>query len=95
MRARPFRCAQILSCYKRISRRCQQSSSAAWSQTAAAAKIAKVLRKKETLLHFAAKDILRAAGLPLLTSDDSEVAADLDKVKAGRRGLRWHCGATG
>jgi hypothetical protein len=35
--------------------------------------------------HFAAKDILRAAGLPLLGPDDSEVTADLDKVKAGRK----------
>jgi hypothetical protein len=52
---------------------------------AAAAKIVKALRKKETLLHFAAKDILRAAGLPLLGSDDSEVAADLDKVKTGKK----------
>jgi hypothetical protein len=28
---------------------------------------------------------LRAAGLPLLSPDDSEVAADLDKVKAGKK----------
>jgi hypothetical protein len=52
---------------------------------AAAAKIVKALRKKGTLLDFAAKDILRAAGLPLLGSDDLEVAADLDKVKAGKK----------
>jgi hypothetical protein len=52
---------------------------------AAAAKLAKALRKEQTLHHYAAKDILRAAGLPLLAPDDSEVAADLDKVKAGKK----------
>jgi hypothetical protein len=52
---------------------------------AAAAKLAKALRKKQRLQHFAAKDILRAAGLPLLGSDDAEVAADLQKVKRGER----------
>lgn len=30
-------------------------------------------------------DILRASGLPLLTRDDSEVAADLEKVKFGKK----------
>ena len=52
---------------------------------AAAAKLVKALRKQHTLQHHAAKDILRAAGLPLLASGDSEVAADLEKVKAGRK----------
>ncbi|HEY4462589.1 MAG TPA: hypothetical protein VGN41_07960 [Streptosporangiaceae bacterium] len=52
---------------------------------AAAAKRAKALRKEQTLRHFAAKDILRAAGLPLLGTDDSEVAADLEKVKMGTK----------
>ena len=52
---------------------------------AAAAKLAKDLRKEPTLRHCAAKDILRAAALPLLPPGDSEVAADLDKVKAGRK----------
>jgi hypothetical protein len=51
---------------------------------AAAAKLAKALRKDKTLQHYAAKDILRAAGLPLLGPDDSEVAA-VDKVKAGKK----------
>jgi hypothetical protein len=51
----------------------------------AAAKLVKALRKEQTLQHYAAKDILRAAGLPLLGPDDSEVAADLEKVKAGRK----------
>jgi hypothetical protein len=50
-----------------------------------AAKLAKALRKKQPLQHFAAKDILRAANLPLLGSEDSEVAADLQKVKGGER----------
>jgi hypothetical protein len=52
---------------------------------AAAAKLAKALRKEQTLQHYAAKDILRAAGLPLLAEDDSEVAADLNKVKNGKK----------
>lgn len=52
---------------------------------ATAAKLAKALRKKRRLQHFAAKDILRAANLPLLGLDDSEVAADLEKVKRGER----------
>jgi hypothetical protein len=52
---------------------------------AAAAKLVKALRKEQTLLHYAAKDILRAAGLPLLGPDDFEVAADLKKVKAGSK----------
>jgi hypothetical protein len=52
---------------------------------AAAAKLVKALRKQQTLQHYAAKDILRAAGLPLLAPDDSEVAADLGKVKAGTK----------
>ena len=49
----------------------------------AAGKLVKTLRKQQTIAHFAAKDILRAAGLPLLAEDDSEVAADLAKVKNG------------
>ncbi len=52
---------------------------------AGAAKLAKSLSKEQTLQHYAAKDILRAAGLPLLPTDDSEVAADLEKVKAGKK----------
>jgi hypothetical protein len=49
----------------------------------AAARLAKALRKERVIAHFAAKDILRASGLPLLAVDDSEVAADLEKVKQG------------
>lgn len=52
---------------------------------AKAAGLAKALRKERTLQHYAAKDILRAAGLPLLGPDDSEVVADLNKVKAGAK----------
>jgi hypothetical protein len=52
---------------------------------AAATRMAKALRKQPTLQHYAAKDILRAAGLPLLAVDDSEVAEDLGKVKAGTK----------
>ena len=46
-------------------------------------KLVKALRKEATLEHFAAKDILRASGLPLLAADDSEVTADFAKVKQG------------
>jgi hypothetical protein len=49
----------------------------------AAARLSKALRKQQTLQHFAAKDILRAAGLALWGADDSEVVADLEKIKAG------------
>jgi hypothetical protein len=51
----------------------------------AAAKLAKALRKEPTLRHYAAKDILRAASLPMLAPGDVEVAADLDKVQMGRK----------
>ncbi len=49
----------------------------------AASKLAKALRKERSLKSYAAKDILRAASLPLLGPKDSEVAADLNKVKLG------------
>lgn len=52
---------------------------------AGAAKLVRALRKERTLQHFAAKDILRASGLPLLGPGDSEVAADLEKVKHGNK----------
>jgi hypothetical protein len=51
----------------------------------AARKLVKALRGERTLEHFAAKDILRASGLPLLAPDDSEVGADLEKVKRGEK----------
>jgi hypothetical protein len=49
-----------------------------------ALKLSKALKKSE-LVRFKAKDILRASGLPLLDSDDPEVAADLDKVRSGTK----------
>ena len=51
----------------------------------AATKLAKALRKQKSLTHFAAKDILRASGLPLLAADDSEVSSDLEKVRRGEK----------
>jgi hypothetical protein len=51
----------------------------------AAAKLVKALRKERSLKHHAAKDILRAADLPMLAPNDSEVVGDLKKVKAGDR----------
>jgi hypothetical protein len=48
-----------------------------------ARKLVKALRKQNVLEHFAAKDILRASGLPLLPVDDSAVKADFAKVQKG------------
>jgi hypothetical protein len=50
-----------------------------------AAKLVKALRKPKTLTHYAAKDLLRASGLPLLAKHDSEVTEDLEKVKSGEK----------
>jgi hypothetical protein len=50
-----------------------------------ARKLAKALQKEPDLRLYAAKDILRAARLPLLEPGDSEVAADLEKVKSGTK----------
>jgi hypothetical protein len=50
-----------------------------------AAKLVKALRKQQTPVLFAAKDILRASGLALLETDDPEVAADLRKVRRGEK----------
>lgn len=52
---------------------------------AAARKLVKALKKQERPERFAAKDLLRASGLPLLSRSDSEVASDLEKVKAGEK----------
>jgi hypothetical protein len=38
--------------------------------------------KKAPIAHYKAKDILRAAGLPLLDKTNPHVAADLDKIAA-------------
>ena len=50
-----------------------------------AAKLRKALRKEKKLNHYAARDLLRASGLPLLDTDDSEVATDLEKIKVGKK----------
>ncbi|SRR5579875_1305394 len=50
-----------------------------------AARLADALAKAEPLHHYAAKDLLRASGLPLLPSDDPEVRNDIDKVKHGKK----------
>ncbi len=50
-----------------------------------AKKLAKALADEPDLARYKAKDILRAAGLPLLPLDDAEVAKDLARVKAGTR----------
>jgi hypothetical protein len=49
-----------------------------------AAKLVKAPRRQKTLNRYAAKDILRASGLPLLPSDGS--AAGLVDVAFARRG---------
>jgi hypothetical protein len=41
------------------------------------------LLSQAPIVHQHAKDILRAAGLPLLAADDSEVATDLKNVAKG------------
>jgi hypothetical protein len=51
----------------------------------AAAKLAKALRKQQTLVYHPAKDLLRSSGLLLLAQNDSEVVADLEKVKVGKK----------
>ncbi|HEX3897821.1 MAG TPA: hypothetical protein VHW74_01505 [Mycobacteriales bacterium] len=40
--------------------------------------------QKELVTHQKAKDILRAAGLALLPTDNAHVAADLQKIKDGK-----------
>ncbi len=49
----------------------------------AAGMLVDALRAEQTLEHFAAKDLLRASGLPLLAVDYSEVTSDFKKVKKG------------
>ncbi len=50
-----------------------------------AKKTAKALADEPDTARYKAKDVLRAAGLPLLPLDDPEVAKDLAKVKAGTK----------
>jgi hypothetical protein len=49
----------------------------------AAGKLVKAMRKQDDVVRHAAKDLLRAAQLPLLSSDDSEVSTDLAKIQRG------------
>ena len=49
-----------------------------------AAKLLKKLKAGDTS-QFEAKDIFRAAGLPLLTPTDSQVKADHEKILAGKK----------
>ncbi len=49
----------------------------------AAGKLVKAMRKQDDVVRHAAKDLLRAAQLPLLSSDDSEVLTDLAKIQRG------------
>lgn len=49
-----------------------------------AAKLLKRLKAADTR-KFEAKDIFRASGLPLLTSTDSRVKADHEKILAGKK----------
>jgi hypothetical protein len=51
----------------------------------AATNLAKALRKQKTLAYHPAKDLLQSSGLPPLAQNDSEVAADLEKVKVGKK----------
>lgn len=48
----------------------------------AVSRAVKSLERAETV-SFKAKDLLRAAGLPLLPADDPDVAKELDRVRAG------------
>ncbi len=50
-----------------------------------ASALSKALKKRREIVRFAAKDIIRAAGLTLLPADDSEVAADIEKGTSGTR----------
>jgi hypothetical protein len=54
-------------------------------EPSAAKKLVKPLCRVGGVAHYHAKDILRASDLALLPPDNVHVAADLAKVKAGRR----------
>jgi hypothetical protein len=40
--------------------------------------------RRAKAIHHAAKDLLRASGLPLLPHDDKHVAADLKRIRKGK-----------
>lgn len=48
-----------------------------------ASRLAARLRRAKTV-HHAAKDLLRASGLPLLPLDEKHVAADLKRIRKGK-----------
>jgi hypothetical protein len=50
-----------------------------------AARLVEALKAVDRLDTYKAKDVLRASGLALLPPDNKHVAADLAKVKAGRK----------
>lgn len=50
-----------------------------------AARLADTLAHQQELQHYAAKDLLRASGLPLLPEADIEVRNDLAKIKEGQK----------
>jgi len=54
-------------------------------EPAEAARLVEALRSIDCLITYKAKDVLRASGLALLPFDNKHVAADLAKVKAGRK----------
>jgi hypothetical protein len=51
--------------------------------SARARELAHRLRRAKALAH-AAKDLLRASGLPLLPRDESQVEADLKRIRKGK-----------
>ena len=48
-------------------------------------RLVQALRAADGAARYKAKDILRASGLALLPEDNKHVAADLDKVRKGRK----------
>jgi hypothetical protein len=50
-----------------------------------ASALVQALEAAAQLVHYKAKDVLRASGLRLLPSDNKHVMADLAKVKEGRK----------
>jgi len=54
-------------------------------EPAEAARLVEALRATDRLICYRAKDVLRASGLALLPFDNKHVAADLAKIKAGRK----------
>jgi hypothetical protein len=55
------------------------------TEPSAAAALVESLRRANQIYRYKAKDILRASRLDLLPADNQHVAADLAKVKQGRK----------